>query len=210
MQSPPFYANRMDDMSCMLACLRSALEHFTGKQYGWEELEKLTGFQSGKAAWTVKIWAYLATHGFDVRMIEGFDYNRYQTEGKEYLRTFLKPMELQWQLDHTNLLEVAPLLPTFLKSVYQEIRSPLLKDIDKMLDDNYLVTVQLNSRKLNGEKGYVAHMILVYDRQGDYYIAHDPGLPAHEARRIPARLLLDAMGGEHNTVEVTGLKLKHA
>ena len=197
-------------MSCMLACLRSALECLTSKQYSWNELEKITGFKRDKAAWTVQVWAYLATHGFNIHMIEAFDYHRYQAEGKEYLRTFLKPEELQWQLAHTNLLEISPLLPTFLQKVHQEMRSPQLEDIDELLDGGYLVAVQLNCNVLNKREGYVAHMILVYAKQDGGYIAHDPGLPAHQARHIPAQLLLDAMGGKHNTTEVTGLKLNHA
>jgi len=192
----------------MLASIRSALEFFTGKPYSWEEMEELTGFQAGKAAWTVKIWAYLATHGFDIHMIEGFDYKKYREQGKQYLTTFFKPEELQWQLENTNLLKIKPLLSVFLENVRQEVRSPQLADIDAMLADGYLVTVQLNSRLLNSQDGYIAHMILVYDKEGSEYIAHDPGLPSQAGRHIPADLLLKAMGGSDNTVEVTGLRLR--
>jgi hypothetical protein len=206
----PFYANRTDDSSCMLAAIRSALEYFTGEAYSWDRMEEITGYTPHKSAWTVKVWAYLATHGFDMRMVEGFDYRRYRAESITYLETFLKPEELKWQLEHTNLLEIKPLLPTFLKTVHQEVRSPQLTDIDDMLRDGYLVTVQLNSRALNDKEGYVAHMILVYDKDGDEYIAHDPGLPPQESRHIPSDLLFKAMGGEHNTVEITGIKVRTA
>lgn len=208
MKDIPFYANRKGDNSCMLACMRAALEYLTGKGYSWEELENLTGYRPERAAWTVKMWTELADR-FDIRMIEGFDYERYFKEGESYLHTFLKPEEVKWQLKESNLAEIRPLIPQFLETVAYEKRSPELKDIDDMLGEGYLVTVLLNSRVLNHQEGYVAHMILVHAKDGDSYIAHDPGPPAAAHRHIPARLLFEAMGGADNTVEVTGIKLKH-
>jgi len=209
MKQMPFYSNRLDNLSCMLASIRSVLEYFTGKQYSWKELEDIIGYKHGRAAWTVQVWTYLATHGFDIRMIEGFDYQRYMDEGETYLQTFLKPEELEWQLQHTNLLEIRPLLPEFTKHVTHERRSPGLRDIDEMLEDGRLVTVQLNLNTLNGTPGYNAHMIVVYDKDNSAYVAHDPGLPPHEARHIDPVLLYKAMGGKNNTVEVTGIKLRN-
>lgn len=208
MKQVPFYANRPDNLSCMLASYRSVLEYFTGRQHGWRELEIITGFQSGKAAWTVKTWTYLATRGFDIRMIEGFDYKRYMEEGEAYLQNFFSPEEFQWQIQKTNLLEIKPLLPEFLEHTTYEKRSPNLHDIDTMLHDGYLVTVQLNSNALNEVPGYNAHMIVVYDKAGEDFVAHDPGLPPREARHIKPDLLYKAMGGDNNTVEVTGIKLE--
>lgn len=190
----------------MLASMRSALEYLADREYSWNELEKLTGYRPERAAWTVKMWTELARQGFKIRMIEGFDYDRYFKEGEAYLSTFLKPEEVKWQLKETNLLEIRPLIPEFLKTIHYEKRSPQLEDIDKMLEEGYLVTVQLNSKALNDQAGYVAHMILVHDKIDSDYIAHDPGPPATPRRKIEPAKLLEAMGGTYNTVEVTGVK----
>lgn len=206
LQGIPFYANREDDQSCMLSCLRSALEYFEKRPYSWEELEQLTGWQSGKAAWTVKAWTDLAEQGFDIQMIENFNYREYASEGKEYLQTFLKPEELEWQLKNTNLLEITPLLPKFLTTVNHIQKSPERGDIDRLLGEGYLVTVQLNSRVLNDRPGYVAHMILVLQQDGEDYIAHDPGLPGQALRRLSCSKVYEAMGATANTSEVTGLR----
>jgi hypothetical protein len=202
----PFYSNREDDESCMLACYRSVLEYFDGRPYSWEELEKLSGFKPGRAAWTVKAWTTLARQGFDIKMTENFDYHEYFKEGEAYLQTFLKPEELKYQLERTNLLEIRPLLPEFFKTVRQIQKSPVLADIDELLSDGYLVLAQLNSRALNQQAGYVAHMVLITTKEHDMYIAHDPGLPGQENRSIAPNLLYNAMGGENNTTEVTGIK----
>ena len=193
----------------MLACFRSAFEYLTGNPYTWEQLENLTGYEPKRAAWTVKIWTELSQDGFDIRMIEGFDYKKYHEQGEAYLHIFLKPEEVEWQLRESNLAQIRPLIPTFLKNVQYEQRSPQLDDIDTMLHDGFLVFVQLNSKILNNKDGYTAHMILLHGKEGDEYIAHDPGLPPHPNRHIPKTLLLKAMGGINNTVEVTGIKLKN-
>jgi hypothetical protein len=207
MKDIPFYSNRKGNNSCMLACFRAALEYLQDKPYTWKELEKLTGYRPKRAAWTVKIWTELADE-LDIRMIEGFDYARYHKEGEAYLHTFLKPEEVAWQLQQSNLAQIRPLIPEFLKRVRYEKRSPGLQDIDNMLDDGYLVVVGLNSKLLNGQKGYTAHMVLVHDREGDEYIIHDPGLPPMPNRHVDRNLLFKAMGGKDNTTEVTGIKSK--
>ena len=203
----PFYSNRADKPdSCMLATIRGALEYLTRSQYSWEDMEALLGYRPGRAAWTVEVWTKLAMQEFDIHMIEAFDYQRYADEGESYLRTFLKPEELAWQREYSNLLDIKPFLPRFLKTVRREQRSPQLRDIDLLLAQGYLVLVQLNLNVLNHKPGYVAHMILIHDKTDGTYVAHDPGLPPYKNRRIMPAKLLAAMGGEHNTVEVTGIK----
>ena len=209
MKDIPFYSNREDNLSCFLACLRSALEYFSNKSWSWEELETLTGFQKNKTAWTVKTWTTLSQQGFDINMIEEFDYKKYYDEGESYLSTFLNPEELSWQQEHSNISEIRPFIPEFLKTVHFEQKSPTLKYIDELLDKDYLVIVQLNSSALNDDEGYISHAVLVYDSTEDEYIAHDPG--NHDSgisgRHISKAKLYKAMGGNNNTVEVTGIKV---
>lgn len=208
-KTPPFYANRDDNKSCSLACLMMALEHITGKRYSWSELENLSGFEDGKAAWTIQAWQALASQGIDINMSENFDYQKYFDQGEEYLKGFFTTEELEWQLKNSNLLSIKPLILSFLQSVSYNQVIPDLKTIDSLLKSGYLVTVQLNSNILNDTPGYTAHMILVFDKEGDDYIAHDPGLPPKASRRIAGDKLFLAMGGKENTVEVTGLKGKN-
>lgn len=208
MKDVPFYANREDDMSCTLAVYRSILRYFTGKEYSWQEVEQLSGFQNGIAAWTVQIWTNLAKQGFDICMVENFDYASYLQKGMDYLQTIYKPEEIDWLLKHSNLANIKPFIPEFLKTIQHEQRTPQLSDIDAMLKDKYLVTVQVNSRALNDQPGYVAHMVLVTQHDDAGYTAHDPGLPPQANRHISRDQLWRAMGGDGNTTEVTGIKLK--
>jgi 23S rRNA pseudouridine1911/1915/1917 synthase len=203
----PFYGNTEDNMHCSIAVYRMLFDYFLDRKLSREEAEKLAGFADGKAAWTVTIWERMSNIGFDIHMIESFNYRRYAVEGEAYLQEYFKPEEYDWQLKHSNILAIRPQIASFLEKVDIESRSPTLQDIDDMLDDGRLVDVQVNARILNDAEGYAAHSVLVIARDGDDYIVHDPGLPPQPNRRIPRSTFWQAMGGDNNNAEVTGITL---
>ncbi len=210
MKSVPFYANHKDNHHCMLAVYRSIFDYFYDERLDWLELEKLTGFKPGKAAWSLTIISYLAERGMDIRMIEPFDYARYYTIGEPYLDELFTPVEKDWQLKHGNILEIRPLIPDFLEKVKYELKRPSLEDIDSMLDEGRLVFVTVDSRILNDKPGYFSHAVLVIGNSRDQYIIHDPGLPPQPNRHVSKQKLYEAMGEEEKTSEVTGFRLKKA
>jgi len=194
----------------MLAAYRSIIDYFLHRQASWEELEKLSGYTPGRAAWTVQALVAMLDMGFNIRMVEPFDYSRYMKEGESYLKTYFSDEELRWYYEHSNLRDIRSLIPAFLKTVEYECRTATLKDIDDMLDEKRLIFVTVNSRALNGKEGFASHALLVTDKQGGDYIAHDSGgetSPPQSDRKIPREKLWEAMGGEDNTAEVTGFKL---
>lgn len=207
MKRVPFYPNHDDDMHCMVAVYRSVIQFFTRKRLTWEQADELVGYQSGRAAWSLRALTTLAAMGFDIRTVENFDYRAYAARGEAYLKEFYPPQELEWQFAHSNILEIKPLIPQFLKTVQWEQRRPSLKDIDNMLAEGRLVSVTLNSCVLNNVPGYACHAVLILDVEDDTYTIHDPGLPPRPERRVTRQKLWLAMGSENNTAEVTGFKL---
>lgn len=204
----PFYANRDDNMSCMVAVYRMVREYFDGRTYSWKEMDDLTGYTTGKAVWTLAPLTKLAAGSYDIRTIEPFDYRKYANQGEAYLKKAMPEQELTWQLAHSNILSIPKDIPAFLRTVRWENRRATTEDIDAMLTDGRLVFVTLNAKVLNGQHGYAPHAVLVIGREGGNYIVHDPGLPPQPSRRVPRELLYEAMGGDDNTAEVTGFKLK--
>lgn len=195
-------------MHCAVAVYRMLFDHFLHRKLSWEEAEKMAAHKNDIAAWTVTIWERMSRQGFDIRMVENFDYGRYQAEGDAYLQEYFTPQEYTWQTTRSNLRDIAPYIPAFLKQVKVESRRPTLDDIDNMLEDGRLVFLTLNSRKLNDQEGFASHAVLVIGREGDSYIVHDPGNPPQPDRRVSRNKLWEAMGAEQSTSEATGVKFK--
>jgi len=204
----PFYPNHEDDMHCEMSVYASILDFFLGKKYSWEQLEKLVGFKEGKAAWTVQPLPKMTELGLDISMIEPFDYQRYLKEGEKYLHTLYSQEEIDWYKKNSNILEMQKFIPKFLKTVNHQMRRATLVDVDAMLKQGRLIFMTVNSRALDDSPCFASHAILVFDKDGDDYIAHDPGLQPKPYRKITPDKLWAAMGGAKNTSEVTGFKLK--
>jgi 23S rRNA pseudouridine1911/1915/1917 synthase len=195
-------------MRCAVAVYRMLFDYFLHRKLSWEEAEKLAGFKDGKAAWTVTIWVRMANMGFDIRMIEPFDYRRYMSEGDSYLRSFLSPDEYKWLTRHSNLLEIQPYIPEFLAAIQVEQKRPTLDDIDDMLSEDRLVFLTLNSNVLDDKPGVNQHAVLVIEKEGDAYRIHNPVREPEPYRLVQADKLWQAMGGEQSISEATGVKFK--
>lgn len=207
MKQVPFYPNKADDNHCMVAVYRSIFDYFLGEKYSWDKMDEFIGYKNGRAVWTLAPLTKMADMGFDIRMVEPFDYHAYAKHGHSYLTTLYPKEKAEWLLAHSNILEIQPFIPAFLKAVDWRNRRAALSDIDDMLDDGRLVFVTLNARQLNGRSGYVDHAVLVLDKREGAYIVHDPGLPPKPYREVPRDKLWAAMGGDEHTSEVTGIKM---
>jgi 23S rRNA pseudouridine1911/1915/1917 synthase len=209
MKEVPFYGNHEDDLHCMLAVYGSVIEYFLRHKLDWPQLEGLTGYKPGKAAWSIGMLTHLDAMGFSIRMIEPFDYKQYKDKGNSYLEKLYAPEDLKLYKENSNILQMRDQIPAFLSRIHYDDRQATLKDIDELLAEDRLIFVSLNGKTLNGEPGFSPHAILVIDKDGDDYVAHDPGLPPNPNRRISPELLWKAMGGDKNVAEVTGIKLKN-
>lgn len=204
MKRVPFYPNDKDNIHCMVSCYRMLFDYFLSQKVSQANMETYVGFQNGRAAWTLLPNTKMTKQGFDIRMVEPFDYQAYLEQGDPYLDTLYPPEHATWTRQNTNIADIKPYISEFLRTVQYECRQATLDDIDNMLAENRLVFVTLNSRKLNGKEGFVSHAVLVLQRDGQSYIVHDPGLPPEAYRHVSRDLLWQAMGGDKNTSEVTG------
>ncbi len=210
MKQIPFYPNEADDMSCMVSVYRMLFDYYLNKKPTLEEMNRFVGRTGTKAAWTLLPNTLMTRQGFDIKMIEPFDYAAFEKRGKDYLLEVYSPEEYEWAVKNSNILEIKPYIQEFLRTVKPICRQPRLEDIDDMLREDRLVFVILNARVLNGKKGFSSHAVLVLQREGDEYIIHDPGLPPAPYRRVSRALLWQAMGAEKTTSEVTGFIYRNA
>lgn len=194
-------------MHCAMSAYAMIIDYFLGKKLSWSELEELSGYQPGKAAWTVQALPKLASMGLDIRMIEPFDYPKFLKQGQPYLKTLYSDEEIAWYQKNSNIAQMKHFIPDFLAKIKYKCRRANLKDIDDMLKDGRLIFVTVNSKTLNDKDGFISHAVVIFDKDGDNYILHDPGLPPRANRKVSAAKLFKAMGGAENTAEITGFKL---
>jgi len=183
------------------------LEYFLDKKMNWHEADEFVGYKNHKAVWTMQGLLKSARLGLDIKMIDPFDYQKYYDIGDDYLKTIWSDEEMAWQKKHAQPIR-RELIPEFSDKIQREVRSPELKDLDKMLDEERLVFLTINSRVMQNRKGFVSHAVLVIRRTKNFYIIHDPGLPPRPYRRVSREKLWRAMGGKNNNSEMTGFKLK--
>ena len=193
-------------MHCAIAVYRMLFDHFMDRHIGWQNLDKMAGFKPGKTAWTLTMWERMSRQGFNIRLIEPFAYRRYMEEGEKYLREYLPQDKYDWCIANSNILDIRKNVPAFLREVHVEERVATLDDIDQLLDEDRLVFVSLNANTLDDKDGFSLHAVLVIDRENNNFIVHDPGGQPQPYRRISREKLWQAMGGEHNSAEVTGVK----
>jgi 23S rRNA pseudouridine1911/1915/1917 synthase len=208
MKDVPFYPNNEDNSQCMVAVYRSIFDYILGQKFTERDMQTFVGYRKDRAAWTIKALTQMAGMGFDIRMIEPFDYREYAKRGRAYLEELFPKAEADWQIAHSNVLDIPPLIPDFLRTVPWEKRRASLQDIDAMLAEGYVVFVILNSRALNDNEGFLSHCVLIIGRVEGSYIVHDPGLPPMPYRHIARQKLWEAMGKSTHTAEVTGFRPK--
>lgn len=182
--TPPFIANSDDDMHCVTAVYRMLYLHFFHEEYSWEQIEDLARATPGKGTWTFVADTALARRGIHVTNIEPVDYNALHMQGPTYLRSLYGDKMADYYLKRSNIADVIQYIPEFLKTVRHETRKSNTREVCKFVRQGKLVGVEVNSSILNKQKGFNLHFVLVYDCDKTHVTFHDPGLPAHPARKI--------------------------
>jgi len=184
LKSVPFYSNTPDDTHCVQAAFRSILKYFLpDRDFSWAELEEMSAKVPDMSTWPAQMLLNLNKMGFEITLMEGFDANQFIKNGEAYLKKEFGQEAAEWQIANSDIKQERRLYQDLLDSdVTYENLVPELSDIKRYLDQDYLVKVTLNSKRLNHKSGYVGHSVVVYDIDEQKLVFHDPGLPAMESR----------------------------
>src|SRR5581483_3299184 len=202
MKDVPFFANTADGTHCVQACFRSMLKYFVPERdFSWTELDKLTHKLPRKGTWWFQMVLQFKKLGLKTKFIEYFDYERYWKEGNDYISGIFSPEVAEYHLHRSNLPDVKHLIPEFLRQTGFKPRPATIEDIDKLLANGWLMAIDINSRTLNNRSGYSGHAVVVYKKEGQNYLIHDPGLPPNPSRKVTRKKLLEAWqyAGKNNT-----------
>lgn len=193
MKSISFYPNT-DNLHCFEACFKMILKYYLPERdFSWEELDEMSAKQPNLATWPQQMMFNLHSMGFDIVMIEGFNGSAFVKDGAEYLKRTFGEETAAWQIAHSDIPAEQSIYKKLLATnAHIEVRQPSLGEFKEYLDQGYLITCTVNSRRLNSKEGYVGHAIVVYDMDDTHITFHDPGPPAHEARRISHEEFINA------------------
>lgn len=167
---------------------------FPKRTFALRQLEEMTGFKKGLWTWPMRGVLSMLDLGFTVRDIEDFDYAAVGRDAKTYLRTIYGEQAAEEQIAHSDISETERAANEFARRVQTERRIPDKKDIVTFLNDGYLVLCLVNSRVLNGKRGYVGHMVVLYRQSSSSVWLHDPGLPPRPNRRVSWKVFERAWG----------------
>lgn len=180
-----FYSNTPDDTHCFQAVVKMLLKYYFPKEnYSWEQLDNITAKVKDLWTWPMAGFLWLKEKGLEVRMIEIFDYGEFAERGKDYLREFYGEDVAKAQIKHSDIQQERKLAKEFIKKVKIENRLPDVQEIKNLLTDNYIISCNVNSRRLNNKDGYAGHFVIIKGFDNKHFFIHDPGLPPLENRKI--------------------------
>ncbi len=185
----PFCANAEDGMHCFQASLKMVMKYFWPENnYSWEKLDKITKKVSGFWTWPMAGLIWLEKNGLEVKNIENFDYSKFIKIGSQYLIEEYGENIGNEQIKHSDIDQELNIAKKFIKQIKIERKIPKVDKIKQLLVDDYSIIVNVNSRALNREAGYVGHFIVIkgFDKQG--FIINDPGLPGRENHKVDFEL----------------------
>lgn len=185
---PPFHANP-DAHRCLHATLRMAVEaRRPDTPVPWALLDSLTQRRPGEGTWTHAAYLALPHLGVRAHALDAFDYVAFAADPVRTLRRDL-PLALAMRMLGGNDLDHAARLAHVLLAL-EPIpivrRSPDLADIDRLLDEGALLIANVDQHTLDDTPGLSGHSVLVYGRDGDDLVLHDPGArgQGHPGRRV--------------------------
>lgn len=185
----PFYANTPDDTHCFQASLRMILKYFyPSENYSWEELDKITAKVEGLWTWPTAGLIWLQEKGLEIKNIEPFDYSKFVQLREKYLLKQYGEEVGNEQIKHSDINQEVELAKKFVEVVDVEQRVPGIDDIKRLLLENYVVIVNVNSVALDNRKGYAGHFVVIKGFDGEGFVINDPGSPGIENRNVDFEL----------------------
>ncbi len=194
MKAIPFFANLNDGTHCYQAALKMALTPLSGREWSFEELDKISQKKTGQWTWPTASLIWLMDQGYEVKLIEEFSYEDFGKRGKKYL-------EEKWGKEVADAQEANSDLKTEQKRALQlakkipvDHRIPTWDDLKDLFKKDHIIICNVNSRLLYKKSGYSGHFIVPIELDDDFIILHDPGLPAAPHIKVAREVFEKAWG----------------
>jgi hypothetical protein len=181
----PFY-NQPDKSSCFQACLKMILGTFLPeKDFTWQELYEFSDKKPDKWTWPMKALINMKSLGLEVVDIEKFDYHSFIKNPQQYLIDAFGQEVAQAQMLNSDIPAEVENSKLFLEKVQFENRLPTLVDLANLLDQGYVLGINLNSRILENRDGYAGHFVILKAINSSEVIINDPWGETGENNHYP-------------------------
>lgn len=179
---PPFYPNLPDESHCLEACVKMIIEAippFTKLDY--QELDELTGKNSltVRYSWPLKLYLELSRIGYEVSVIECFDYKAFVDDPEKYLIDNYGEEVGRDQIENSDLANETFYAQKLIESKTVNLinKVPEFQDLFDTISNGSLVICNVNQKILQGDEGYIGHAIVIYGFDKDILYVHNPGPP---------------------------------
>ena len=206
----PFYSNTPDDTHCFQAALRMVLKYFKPEEeYTWEDLEIISAKVEGLWTWPMAAVLWMQNHGFVVKGIDSFDYEKFIEHGGQYIINEYGKELGESQIQNSDITQEQIIAHEYIREVDTEQRIPDFSDMQHLLSEGYLIMCNINSRKLDEKIGYVGHFVIVKGYDEEQLTMHNPGLPAEENQIVRHDAFENAWAyPDEKSKNITAFKLK--
>lgn len=161
---------------CVPAVVAMVLAYFMPESiFSSGEIDALCGYETGKGTWKAQLMLSLHDLGFETQWIEDFDHHKFVTNPERYLATILNKEALDWQIENSNLTLEAKRVQQYIdKGLPLEQRKGTKEDIANLLNDGWLVMLEVNENIIAGIPGYLGHVVLVIGYDENTVTIHNP------------------------------------
>jgi hypothetical protein len=181
----PFYSNTPDDTHCFQAGMKMILKYFIpDKDFSFEELDRISMKKERLWTWPMAALIWMQENGCNVISIGAFDYQKFADEGVNYIFQEFGKEVGETQEKHSNIEQERRLSRMFLEKVKVELRLPKKEDIFRLMEEGYVIAINVNAMALDGEKGYAGHLVIIKGYDNENFILNDPGLPGKENKVV--------------------------
>ena len=192
---PIFYANLDDDLHCLQAALKMTLDT-VGKPISWGEADAAVDFVPGLYSWSISAAAAIAERVQGTKFFSALDYREFAERGEGYLASVCRPewYRLQKSKSTPGFSRELAAARKFINSGVLEVTQIGSQDLESLLGCN-LVICLINLARTTGQRGEIAHFVLLYDAPGGQFRYHDPGLPPIKGASLEKALFMQAFEG---------------
>jgi hypothetical protein len=144
------------------------------KEYSWSELYELTDKKPDKWTWPMRSMLNLEKLGFEIVNIESFNYSKFIENPKAYLYQEYGEEVALAQIQNSDIDIEVQNAKDFMEKIESIYKIPDLEDLKSLLDQGFMLLLNVNNRILENRSGYVGHAIIIKEIGENEIVLNNP------------------------------------